>query len=414
MSTPAAAYDLGLRIAAALHGSPALRTSGPTFFEWHPIPAATLTHTRIDGQVLFTFLYDSTAVHEAEASTVLHLLGRLAATLPSDYADKPDGSIRREIAEPWATVLPQLYVVSASTLDLLLAATDRATNPYAVAALILWRDALRHPGSGQAVNVLAELRARYATANPQRENDLTYWAGQIGLPTNRDKAALTALAGERLSEGARPATTLRHSWVSRWQYLRKCALDNKVYRTESPSVMAQALASEQAAAQWHNRWMIATDTRYRRSEKWTGRVVSGPVTRYGSDFAVTIGDVICRHRPGSTVTVSIPPLSLDKEFAAHDYQLDVAELNYQPGLGVVLILSLDHKPNAARDLNRAVMAGATVTVTTESPDASNAAQARTGTAIRRRNADQRSWLSGKTQPATRRDVPWDVMVAAAS
>src|SRR5690606_1198322 len=120
-------------------------------------------------------------------------------------------------------------------------------------------------------------------------------------------------------------------------------------------------------------------------------------------YQVAVGHV-CRMRPGAEVAVDGPD-------AKRSVRVEVAASQYQPGVGIVLTLSAGGSKQRIGAMDR--MAGQWVRVWPGRVSLSQTLGARFTASQRRSEADKVSWLADTSRVPAGRDVPWDVMFAAA-
>jgi hypothetical protein len=80
---------------------------------------------------------------------------------------------------------------------------------------------------------------------------------------------------------------------------------------------------------------------------------------------------------------------------------------------MLVTLTCDGKTRSARSLDRAVDQGLSVFIRPDTPSTSLSALAGSEASKRRYAADQRSWFANPERVPEMREVPWEVLVAAA-
>lgn len=382
-STPQA-FELGLRLRALDNGGMAERsTITPVIPAQDPQTIAALTWEKGGYQV---------AVHDTKPTVATRL----------DAKGLVDA-----LAVPAAVAGAVLVVASPSHLNRAIEEVAELVSPGGKAnavlgALMQWRRALETPGAGLGVDVLDALGERYVTDNPSADRDLTAWCRRLRVPARQAASAVLALYRHLMPSMIELNDSERKAYLREWGELAN-PVDSA---REGEWGMAVSLAAREALAQWLPAYRIDHDPLHAAAMRWEGRVLLGRVVkdRATRQYTVAVGHV-CRLRPGAEVQVDSgdgkrPPV-----------KVDVVASEYRPGVGIVLTLSAAGSPRRIGAMDRLV--GQWVRVWPGRVSLSQALGARFTASQRRWEADKVSWLADTSKVPAGRDVPWDVMFAAA-
>jgi hypothetical protein len=277
-----------------------------------------------------------------------------------------------------------------------------------------WGQRADHPGSGAVMNVTVACSARWVLGvAPPDERQLAVWRHWLGVsdsgPRGLLELAAAVSAGNILPGLEAFAEDDRASWDSfaarlgdpnsRWDWRRQ----------DSRREAALGLATRCDAAELYDSLRLG-DSLVATRESFAGTVVSGTVTGLPSRSVVevTLDRLACRLREQTAVEGfsgyprDLPPAAA----SAPLLRGRVAATRVTPGERLVLTIA------DAAVRSGAPRIGQRITLRPRSVDPR---QQRSGRQeLHRRYAARRSWLSGGSPPAPRRrDVPLDVVVAAA-
>jgi hypothetical protein len=311
-----------------------------------------------------------------------------------------------------------LVVASRSQLRRLvgLAIDEAEGGPHdsAAARLGWWGQRAEHPGSAAVVVVADDCRQRWVTgAGPEAESDADTWAAWLGTAASRPTASLLATAGI-LRTGTMLATLGRRSRpdgeavrggdegregddARSWDAFVRSP--NARWRAwDSPRAAAIGLRSRSDAADFFAR-VLLDDPTWAVRARFEGRVVAATVdSMSGVTVRLVAHQSACRHRPGSKIVLR------RSAGAALTADLGTAAV----GSDGRLVLDVETARNARSHLS----VGERVEVV--SPPVSLGSLVRGRTNLASRYALP-AWTRdrGATAPDIRREVPLDVLVAAA-
>ncbi|HET6315889.1 MAG TPA: hypothetical protein VFG86_05485 [Chloroflexota bacterium] len=312
-----------------------------------------------------------------------------------------------------------LVVADHQALSRLLAlaeATDASSPEAGAAAVVAWWS-LRadHPGSGAVLNVSAACSARWVLGVPPgSERQVGVWRAWLGVadrgPRGLLDMAAAVSAGTVLPGLDALADDDRDSWDSFVARTRDTKANWDWRRRDSRREAALGLATRCDAAElWQS--LRLGDPLVAVRESFAGTVVSGVVTSVPSRdvLEVTLDRLACRLRERTAVEGfagyprDVPPALLAAPLVRGTVSATRVTLDER------LVLTID----AAAVRSGAVRRGQRITLRPRSVDPR---QQRSGRyELHRRYAARRSWLSGGAAPVPRRrDVPLDVVVAAAT
>ena len=386
-----AAYDLGLRLLAKDTQSPVRRAVNTSRFTWDDNPPVVVMASgktnfeietgTVDGQGLHDYLYSLINFPTVPGALIVDR----AATLPK----MKEAIHSLSFVEPRVTALIKFYELG-----------------------------LAHSGSGVAMSATSELSSLYATAYPVRETEIDFWSDYLGIEAEGFEA-FEAIA-QHLMRGTINAEKMSESWRLDYLRLRRSADDGQISKFLTQREMATTLTSMSANSDWLLGWKITNDQVYAQSERWTGRVVHSNrwVSSTPSSWTFAVGDVPVRHRPGSSAVLVLAREATEDEEAEglvwdKTIKVDVDSVGYDQKEGMLITLTCDGKTRSARSLDRAVDQGLSVFIRPDTPSTSLSALAGSEASKRRYAADQRSWFANPERVPDRREVPWEVLVAAA-
>lgn len=390
-------FDLGQRLRAATLARPVARsTYAPVLPPIDPV-AVTLTGT---GDRALLRATDGTQVTTATG------LGALAALADLNVSVGPE---LRTLVIPDRDTLSRLVELAS--------ATDPASSSGGSAAVVgWWSQRADHPGTGAVLNITVACSARWVLGvPPDEERQVSVWRTWLGIadggPRGLLELAALASAGRKLPGLETFTEDDQRSWEafatrladpkSSWDWRMR---DN---RREA----ALGLATRCDAAELYESLRLG-DPLVATRESFNGTVVTGVATAVSARMRieVTLDHLNCRLRENADVE------------AFPGYPRDVPLVDGRsPWLhGRVATTRVTTDERMVVTITDAVVRpgtglpriGQRVTLRPRSVDPR---QQRSGRhELHRRYAARRSWLSGGSAPtARRRDVPLDVVVAAA-
>jgi hypothetical protein len=294
-------------------------------------------------------------------------------------------------------------------------ATDPASSSAASAAAVgWWSQRADHPGTGAVLNVTVACSARWVLGTPpDDERHLPVWRTWLGIadtgPQGLLELATLVSAGETLPGLDTFAEDDKLSWESFVARVSDPKTSWDWRRRDNRREAALGLATRCDAAELYESLRLG-DPLVATREAFSGMVVSGVVTAVSARtrIEVTLDHLACRLRENAAVEAfpgyprDVPPADgrgpwLHGRVAATRVTTDERL--------VVTVTDTVVRSGPAR-------IGQRVTLRPRSVDPR---QQRSGRQeLHRRYAARRSWLSGGAAPSPRRrDVPLDVVVAAA-
>lgn len=379
-------YDLAQRLAADKAGKPVLRVAQALFIL---TPAAVFVEAHTDEQGI------TRAALTPPTGTPRHATGRaiLSALARSGAQMDP--------AQPPA----QLVMADAATLAALAAvarAHHKDTDPDVRAASAVigwWIDRAGYPGTNAVINLLAHSRQRFITgAPPESERHPGHWRSILSTPGVPEWA-------QRVGTGVYldALTPIRED--DAYTFTQACKRFDKGYSWTAPEPPPVAAMGLRARCDTADLWEAAllSDRLWRHRAVHTGHVTGGEVVATTkATFTVRCGRLDARLRSGSDVLGWSGGLdSYDR--SVHFYG-DVHEASAHRGalLLTVARVAAEHRPPA----------GQWVTLMPAPPNPRTVSMGRSK--YRRLQFRADSWIaSGKTPGLRRRDVPLDVLCAAA-
>jgi len=314
--------------------------------------------------------------------------------------------------EPRTLVVPDRDTLS--RLLELAQVTDPASAHAGPAAVVnWWGQRADHPGSGAVLNLTVACSARWVLGVPPAdERQLAVWRHWLGISDSGPRGLLdmaaAASAGNSLPGLETFAEDDRASWDSYTARLGDPSSRWDWRRQDSRREAALGLATRCDAAELYQSLRLG-DPLVATRESFAGTVVSGIVTALPSraTVEVSLDRLACRLREQTAVEGfpgyrDLPPAAT----SAPLLRGRVAATRVTQGERLVLTIG------DAVLRSSAVRIGQRITLRPRSVDPR---QQRSGRQeLHRRYAARRSWLSGGSPPTPRRrDVPLDIVVAAA-
>jgi hypothetical protein len=389
-----ALFDLGQRLRAASLARPVPRCSfAPVLAPLNPI-AVIVTGA---GEGILVQATDGSRQTAGRGLNALSALADLGVELGSD---------------PRTLIVPDR-----ATLRLLLEvarATDRTAPTAAAAAVVGWWDQRAdHPGSGAVLHVTAACSTRWVLGVPPVDDQvLALWRRWLGV-VDPGPGGLLALS-QTVSSGTTLPGLEAFAELDRrsWEYFVARVSDATApwdWRSrDNRREAALGLATRSDATELYESLCLA-DPLLATRESFGGTVVSGVVTALPAQGRVdlTLDRLVCRLREDAPVEAyygfprDVPPAGRSYAFRGR-----VMATRVSPDERLVLTVG-DVSARAG-----VVQPGARLSVR---PRAVDPNQQRSGRQeLHRRYSARRSWLSGGPPPTPRRrDVPLDVVVAAA-
>jgi hypothetical protein len=390
-----ALFDLGQRLRAATLARPVARAAfAPVLPPIDPV-AITVTGTG-DGTLLRAA--DSTGASTATGSGAMSALADLGISI---------GPELRTLVIPDRDTLSRL-------LDLA-RATDSASRSAASAAVVSWwSQRADHPGSGAVLNVTVACSARWVLGvPPDDEHQVSVWRTWLGVtdtgPRGLLELAALVSAGQTLPGLDTFTEDDQHSWEAFAARMSDPKSSRNWRMRDNRREAALGLATRCDATELYESLRLG-DPLIATRESFNGTVVSGIVTAVlgRTSIEVTLDRLACRLRHDAAVE------------AFPGYPRNVPAANGRgPWLhGRVAGTRVTTHERLVVTINEVVVRPVPAHVgqrVTLRPRAVDPRQQRSGRQeLHRRYAARRSWLSGGSAPAPRRrDVPLDVVVAAA-
>jgi hypothetical protein len=388
-------FDLGQRLRAATLARPVVRsTFAPVLPPTDPV-AVTVTGTGEGTQVRAT---DGTRVTVGSGEGALSALAELGVALHPEH---------RTLVVPDRNTLSRLVELAF--------ATDPAC-PSAGAAAVAgwWGQRAEHPGTGAVLNVTVACSARWVLGvPPDDERQVSVWRTWLDIadsgPRGLLELAAAVSAGQTLPGLEAFAEDDQHSWEWFTARVADLKMSWNWRMRDNRREAALGLATRCDAAELYESLRLG-DPLVATRESFSGTVVSGLVTAVSARarIEVTLDHLACRLRENAAVEgfAGYPrdvPAASGRGPLLHG-RVAATRVTTDERL-VVTITDVIVRPGPAR-------IGQRVTLRPRSVDPR---QQRSGRQeLHRRYAARRSWLSGGSTPAPRRrDVPLDVVVAAA-
>jgi hypothetical protein len=387
-------FDLGQRLRAATLARPVARsTYAPVLPPTHAV-AITLTG---NGDGLLLQATDGARMTTATGPAALSVLAELEVSL---------GPEPRTLVIPDRDTLARLVEVA------------RLTNPassLAAAAAVVgwWGQRADHPGTGSVLNVTEACSAHWVLGvPPEDERRVSIWRSWLGVadagPGGLLQLAFAVSAGPTLPGLESCAEDDRRSWASFLSRLADPKASWDWRRRDSRREAALGLASRCDAAELYESLRLG-DPLVAVRESFNGTVVTGIVTAVSGRgvIDITLDRLACRLREQAAIE-GYPGLPHDVPNDGRGPWLHgrVAATRVTPDERLVVTIGdAIVRPGPARIRQRVTLR----------PRSVDPRQQRSGRQeLYRRYSARRSWLSGGPPPAPRRrDVPLDVVIAAA-
>lgn len=303
----------------------------------------------------------------------------------------------------------QLIVPDTRSLNVMVEAArehrfDRTREVAAAAAVIgWWADQAAHPGTCAVINLLETSRLRFITGNaPAAERDPALWLSAFGVSagiTGLWQWAQAVTAGPYLDALQNGVVDDHQGWSAA---AARFSAHGDWAGTERAPVAAMALRRRCDAADWWDA-ALRTDVWWRHRSQHTGHLTGGEiVAQVPTGFIVRCERLDARLRQGNQVCwwVGGPETFQTRNYSSGE----VREATAEDG---ALLMTITGMMKAARP---SVGQWASVMARPPLPQAITSGM-RSYSALQ---FSSKSWItSGKTPPVSRRDVPLDILVAAA-
>ena len=388
-----ALFDLGQRLRAATLARPVARSVfAPVLPPLEPVAIA----VACSGDHIVVQTADALRTAVASGPEALSALADLGVSLGADL---------RTLVVPDRDTLGQLLELAR--------ATDPASAEAGTAAIVAWwAQRADHPGTGAVLDLVTACAARWVLGvAPVHERDIAVWRQALAIADRGQRGLLELAAavsrGTTLPGLEAVAEDDRASWdafvarttdpKSRWDWRRR----------DSRREAALGLSSRCDTAELYESLRLG-DPLVGTRESFGGTVVTGVVTAVPSRSVVQVklDQLSCRLREQTAVDgLAGYPRDLPPALASDPLMRGrVAATRVTTDERLVITIG--------DAILRSARVGQRVTLRPRSIDPR---QQRSGRQeLHRRYAARRSWLSGGSPPAPRRrDVPLDVVIAAA-
>ena len=383
-------FDLARRLYAAKTGQPVLQVAAALFTV---TPQAILVDARQDGTGKIKATVCPLGGKPTTAGGVAALRALAAAGAVMDPTVPPP-----QLITPDSTTLAALGQMARSA-----SGHDDDTVRAASAVVGWWIDRAGYPGTNAVVNLLAHSRQRFITGTvPSRESTAAYWREVFAVG---DSVAGLAVWAARISQGDELAMVAPIREDDAYSYRAAAERFAKGWdwtRPEPPPVAAMGLRVRcDTADLWDA--ALRSDRLWRHRAVHTGHVTGGEVTHATrAIFTISCPRLDSRLRVGSDVVGWIG--GVDSYDKATLFYGDVQNAEAHQG---TLHLTLSRVPFAQRP-----NPGQWVTLMPAPPNERTVRMGRSR--YRRLLFKGDSWIAaGKTPGVRRRDVPLDVLCAAA-
>lgn len=383
-------YDLAQRLHAAQTGKPVLRVAQALFTL---TPAAVFVEAHTDEKAVprATLTRQGGSVKTVAGSAILRALAQHGAQM--DPTEPPTQLVMAD-----ATTLSTLAAVARSHHK------DTDADLRAASATVgWWIDRAGYPGSNAVINLLTHSRQRFVTgAPPDAERHASHWRSaltapprQVGLSTWAQRAGagiyLDALDPIRDDDA--------------YSFTQACKRFAKGYSWTAPEPPPVAAMGLRARCDTADLWEAAllTDRLWRHRAVHTGHVTGGEVVKTTkATFTVRCPRLDARLRVGSAVRGWCG--GLDSYDRSTHFDGDVHEASAHQG---ALLLTVARVPAELRPAP-----GQWASLMPAPPNPRTVSMGRSK--YRRLQFRADSWIAaGKTPGLRRRDVPLDVLCAAA-
>jgi hypothetical protein len=379
-------YDLAQRLAAEKAGKPVLRVA-QALFTLTPAAVFIDAHTTEKGVIRATFTPPAGMPTTHTGGAVLRALARAGAQM--DPAQPPAQLVMQDGA-----TLAALASIARSHHK------DADPSIRAASAVIgWWIDRAGYPGTNAVVNLLAHSRQRFITAAPpDAERHTAHWRSALAVP-GLPQWAQRVGAGVPLDA----LTPIRED--DAYSFTQACARFDKGYSWTAPEPPPVAAMGLRARCDTADLWEAAllSDRLWRHRAVHTGHVTGGEVVATTkATFTVRCRRLDARLRSGADVLGWAG--GLDSYDRSTHFNGDVHEATALKGALLLTIarVAAEHRPPSAQ----------WVSLTPAPPNLRTVSMGRSK--YRRLQFRADSWIaSGKTPGLRRRDVPLDVLCAAA-
>lgn len=383
-------FDLGLRMHAAASRAPAPRLAGSPIVTPHE-PVAVRGAVTKGNPTLTVATREGTHESATGPDEALALLAALGVVIT-----RP---------EPVTFVTDHRAATLAALRAVMEGWHDGQPHPEVAAHLAWTLDRADLPHGRALVDVLTLCRTRYALGvAPRAERAMSIWRDWLDVPDDSLAGVLDLLDRATTGDPLDGLAPLREDDLYTWTRAANDYSDGRDWR--APETVARAALGLRSRCDSADLYAAALlgDPMHRRAAVHSGHVTVGTasdVTGRRKTLTLTSDRLDSRLRPGEAVRGRVGgPTSQRPTFSG-----TVRHSGVEDGQLMVLIdgVTGEGSPHA----------GARVSVHTAPPNEHS--QRRTRGAVGRLYATRRSWLAtGRTPYPTRRDVPLDVLVAAAA
>lgn len=375
-------FDLGQRVYAATHGHVVDRlVHAPIPAPRRPVAVRAHVH---NGTVHVAAADPDTPERTATNGDALGLLYSLGVRITAPH---------------WRTLVIDDPATLTVLSDLARNAVHDGLEGDVAAQIGWWLDRADFPGTSAVIDLLRACRARWITGRiPADEQRASTWREWLHIPTDHCDDTLAML--ERVTDGpplpGMDVITKDDAWS--WQRARDAHGDGLNWRT--PDTRARAalgLRSRCDAAELYDAGLLA-DPLFRRRAVHTGHVITGVVTEHPTTRRVRVScdRLDARVREGAALIGWVGPPTAHAE---HPFNAMVVATAVQAG-------------RLTLDLTMGPAVNESVTLHAAPPNPAATARARRDYAVL--YSARRSWLTtGRDPTVTRRDVPLDILIAAA-
>lgn len=383
-------FDLARRLYAAKTGEPVLQVAAG-LFNLTPVAIFVDAHRDAKGKVSFTVLRRGGKPVTARGVDALRALAAAGAVL--DVQRPP-----AQLITPDATALAALEKVACAA-----ARHDDPAVCSAAAVVGWWADRSGYPGTNMVVNLLDHSRQRFITGSvPEREGHASYWRSVFGVD---DGAPGLVQWAERISRGPTLpmlAPIRDDDFNSFRSAAERFAKGYSWTRAEPAPIAAMGLRARcDTADLWEA--ALLSDRLWRHRAVHTGHVTGGVVvSSTRSTFTVSCPRMGSRLRAGSAVVGWSG--GVDSYERATLFNGDVQNAEAHEGSLLLTLARVQANVRPSR--------GAWVTLITAPPNDRIVRMGRSRYGRLLFKGD--SWIAtGKAPGVRRRDVPLDVLCAAA-
>lgn len=383
-------YDLAQRLHAAKTGRPVLRVA-QALFTLAPTAVFVEAHTDASGAPTLRLSALGHPPLTASGAAVLRALA--ARGVQMDLAGEP----------------AQLVIADGTALGALasVARAHHNDNDPAVrsasATVGWWIDRAGYPGTSAVINLLTHSRQRFITgAPPEAERHAAHWQAALTTPTGSTGLRQWA---QRVAHGAFLDALAPVHEDDAYSYQQACKRFDKGYSWTAPEPPPIAAMGLRLRCDTADLWEAAllSDRLWRHRAVHTGHVTGGEVVETTkASFTMRCRRLDARLRSGSAILGWSG--GLDSYDQVTHFQGDVLEASAHHGALLLKVVRVpaEHRPSA----------GGWVSLMPAPPNPRTVSMGRHKYRKLQFRAD--SWIaSGKTPGLRRRDVPLDVLCAAA-